>query len=214
MFGLISRVKRGRNIPLFFNFKIMKKLLLILLLVPKLVFGQYNSDYLDVATATIGTGMVLSELPNGEFSYSGAALIGLAVLNNQLHLVNIHPTPNKWLKLGLYTSSIVFDAIADSRRDKGLYMNSHFYEALSVASLVSIPMFTFTSKNDWWKLGLSYTLMRYSLFDYTYNIDRNLPLDYHGNTSKYDKVLNDIPNEVVNFTKGLSLIASITINLN
>ena len=200
----------------------MKKILLLLIIPIQLFAQKNNTDYFNTGLAFTGVGMVLSTLPqNGYLSFDGnftrqeAYLVGgiwlvsFAVLNDKVHIAEFNTSNNKWLRFGLYTSSIVFDAIGDARFDMGYKTNGKFYQAISTASLVAIPVFTrFESKNEAIRFLISAPLIRFSMFDYVYNNERGLPLDYQGTTSYYDNML---PSEkLTGYLKGISMIIGLT----
>ena len=145
-----------------------------------------------------------------QYLIGGTSLLAIAILNDQLKLINIQTDYNKLLRLGLYTSSILFDAIGDARIDKGFKKNGHLYNAMSVASLLAIPAFTDLDRKDWIKFGASAVMLRFALFDYTYNYTNHLPLDYQGHTSYYDNVVKK-GGDFVYWAKGISLITGFVI---
>ena len=119
---------------------------------------------------------------------------------------------NQWLRLGLYTTSVILDATGDAQYDIGNKELGKLLQAGSVASLIAIPCFTKMDKKDWhYMLSMAVTL-RYSMFDYGYNASRGLPLDYKGNTSYYDNFLSKQPEQIVNFSKIVSGVVGVSLN--
>jgi hypothetical protein len=116
--------------------------------------------------------------------------------------------------IGVYTASIVLDAMADGYRDNGDKEMSHLLEAASIGTLVASPFIVRYEKDKWgWYLG-TYVCLRYALFDCTYNATRGLPLGYVGTTSAYDSFLGTMPPEYVNFTKYVSFVVGVSIPLD
>jgi hypothetical protein len=104
--------------------------------------------------------------------------------------------------------------MADGYRDEGNKQLSHAFEAASVGTMLVSPFIIRYEKDKWGWYIASYVSLRYSLFDYTYNMTRGLPLDYMGTTSIYDNTVSTAPPEFVRFTKGVSFIVGFTIPLN
>ena len=93
-----------------------------------------------------------------------------------------------YVVLGVLTTSIIFEAIGDARYDDGLKVQGKLFQAASVASLLSLPFII----KDWdqWGYGvLSYICLRVAVFDPVYNLTRDLPIGYVGNTGLWDKGL-------------------------
>ena len=116
--------------------------------------------------------------------------------------------------IGVYTASIIFDAMADGYRDEGNKQLSHALEAASIGTLVASPFIIKYERDKWgWYIG-TYACLRYTFFDYTYNVTRGLPLSYRGTTSVYDEILGKAPPEYINFTKYVSFVVGVSIPLD
>jgi len=93
--------------------------------------------------------------------------------------------------LSIFTASIVLDAVGDGLYDSGDKMWGHTFQAASTGLLVASPLFLNMDRDNFWWYLISYTSFRIAFFDYTYNLTRGLPLEYRGNTSYWDKVVNE-----------------------
>ena len=133
-------------------------------------------------------------------------------------IYNPQPREDKipeWVKVTtVYASSIILDAMADGYRDEGNKPLSHALEAASIGVLVASPFVIDYDKSKWGWYLTSYVTLRFSLFDYSYNLTRGLPLDYQGTTSKYDEFMCTVPNNFANYAKGVSFIVGFSIPIN
>ena len=94
--------------------------------------------------------------------------------------------------IGIYTASIVLDAVGDGLMDNGDKQWGHLCNAASTGILVASPFVIDFKKEDWiWHLT-SYTLMRMAIFDIVYNLTRGLAWNYHGTTSGWDGLWNEL----------------------
>jgi hypothetical protein len=210
----------------------MKKLILtFLILLPLVLYSQAHlsedefkryethniSNEFNLFTGSAGIFMTMYSLTaNGDISiddkftraeaylYSGALLTTWSVVNNRWKIIELYSSKNRMLRLGLILLSISTDAIGDARFDLGYKKNGKMYQAISLASALSIPMFTNTKKEDWYWFGLSYMALRFNSFDYTYNSTYGLPLDYRGSTTHYDNSLKGVGDKAFHVVKGLS----------
>ena len=111
----------------------------------------------------------------------------------------------------IFGSSILLNAIGDGMNDNGRKDIGHTLNALSTASLLTLPIFTRLTRNNAIYFFVGYSLLRFSMFNYTYNITRGLPLSYTGNTSYPDKFINRFdPNglaflRMITFTVGINI---------
>jgi len=90
--------------------------------------------------------------------------------------------------VGILTTSIVLEAIGDAKYDQGLKLQGKLFQAASMASLLSLP-FIIDDRDQWWYGIISYICLRVAFFDPVYNLTRDLPIGYIGNTSYWDKGL-------------------------
>ena len=120
---------------------------------------------------------------------------------------------NKWARIGLLTSSIMFNAVGDGLYDEGNKLVAKSFRAASIGSLLVIPIASGSiNKKKAFKYGLSYSLMRVGLFDITYNATRGLPLTYMGITSIYDRVVGGAPVPMMTMMRMTSIWISIELN--
>jgi hypothetical protein len=105
------------------------------------------------------------------------------------------------------------NAAGDALNDKGEKVWGHSLRAASIAVLLINPLITEVQREDWLPYVLQYVLIRFAVFDYTYNATRGLPMGYTGNTSHYDKLMQKVPNGFEAWSKSIFLTVGITINL-
>ena len=103
----------------------------------------------------------------------------------------------KWIVLLMLIYAVVSDALADYLRDKGEKGLSHFFEAISVLSLLVVafltPYFVESPLDFFMYVFLMYCVQRLFLFDIVYNIaNTNVPIDYIGTTAWSDRLLRKI----------------------
>ena len=90
--------------------------------------------------------------------------------------------------IGIYTASIVLDAVGDGLMDEGNKEWGHVCNAASTGIMLMAPFVIDIKKENWgWHLG-TYTLMRMAIFDIVYNLTRGLAWNYHGSTSGWDNM--------------------------
>lgn len=119
-----------------------------------------------------------------------------------------------WKRLALFTSSVALNATGDALNDAGHKEWGHVCNAASIGVTLSVPLFTEVESDDWLPMILSYTFIRFAIFDYTYNGVRGLPMGYTGNSSYYDKAMQTVPNGFELWGKSIFLTAGIAINFN
>jgi hypothetical protein len=119
----------------------------------------------------------------------------------------------KWARIGLITSSIVFNAIGDGLYDDGHKLAAKSFRAASIGSLLAIPVVSGPiGRKKAFKYALSYGLMRFAIFDLAYNETRGLPLNYVGTTSIHDRVVGGSPPLMIGMMRATSLWISIELN--
>ena len=107
-------------------------------------------------------------------------IITLIIISNITNARNVPIKPKqKWARIGLITSSIVLNAIGDGLYDDGHKLVAKSFRVASIGSLLAIPVVAGPiGKKKAFKYVLSYGLMRFALFDITYNTTKRLPLNY------------------------------------
>ena len=118
----------------------------------------------------------------------------------------------KWIRLGMFASSIVLNASGDALNNTGHKQGGHLLNTMSIATLLTIPLVTDVDKKKWVAYLGCYSLMRYGIFDCTYNLTAGQPIFFNGSTSSLDKLTGHLPPEAVMFSRALALIFSIQIN--
>lgn len=119
--------------------------------------------------------------------------------------------PEPWRVITLYSTSIILNAVGDGLNDSGHKDWGHACNATSIGLLVTSPFIIDYDKSKWGYYLTSYVGLRYSLFDASYNLSRGLPYDYIGKTATVDKVFGKVPANFRTFTKGISLIVSVSL---
>lgn len=118
--------------------------------------------------------------------------------------------------IGIYTTSIVLNAVGDGLRDDGNKVWGHSLNVASTGLLLASPFIFNIKKNTWgWYLA-SYVCLRVALFDPVYNTTRGLPIDYIGNTSLWDKGLQKFnpPKGIHMFGRSVFFMIAIAIPIN
>jgi hypothetical protein len=119
----------------------------------------------------------------------------------------------RWARIGLITSSIVFNAVGDGLYDDGHKLAAKSFRAASIGSLLAIPVVSGPiDRKKAFKYALSYGLMRFAIFDLAYNGTRGLPLNYIGTTSIHDRVVGGSPPLMIGMMRATSLWISIELN--
>ena len=106
-----------------------------------------------------------------------------------LHLVK-HEKSEKWKVIALYSTSVILNGIGDGLNDSKQKTAGHLFNAASVGTLVLSPAIFDYQKDKWYWYVLSYACLRAALFDITYNLTRNLPVNNTGSTCITDKCYN------------------------
>jgi hypothetical protein len=114
----------------------------------------------------------------------------------------------------LFVGSIILNGIGDGLNNKGNKEIGHLCNAGSIGTLLIIPLIADVDKRKWYYYLASYTLIRVSLFDFSYNIANGQKLNYIGNTSYTDKFWNKQPIQAYNIARGLSFVVGVKISLN
>jgi hypothetical protein len=116
-----------------------------------------------------------------------------------------------WRTIGIYSSSIILNAVGDGLNDSGQKGWGHLCNATSVGLLLVSPKLMNYEKEKWGWYVASYIGLRIGMFDYTYNMTRQLPVNQIGGTSWWDKGLKALnsPNtylgRAVFFTIGFAI---------
>jgi hypothetical protein len=139
-------------------------------------------------------------------------LLSLLIIANVCQSQTIK-SKQKWTRIGLITSSIIFNAVGDGLYDDGHKLAAKSFRAASIGSLLAIPIVSGPiGKKKAFKYALSYGLMRFGLFDITYNATRKLPLNYVGTTSIHDRIINNSPKGIISAMRLTSIWISIELN--
>jgi hypothetical protein len=121
-----------------------------------------------------------------------------------------------WRTIGIYSGSIVFNAMGDGFKDSGRKELGHFCNAVSISFLVISPFLMDYQKDKWWAYPITYGFLRIAYFDWTYNASRGLPYNYIGNSSIWDKYFMQQIKPPDGFAagRGVAFIIGISVPLN
>lgn len=119
---------------------------------------------------------------------------------------------HRWLQVSLFTTSVITGALGDGLNSRTKYEAGHILSAMSYLSLLSIPIVTTVSKRHIITYIVSYTLIRYSLFDAFYNIGAHRNLNYIGGKNYYDESVGRMPLSVLHGSKIASIGIIILLN--
>lgn len=135
-----------------------------------------------------------------------------------LLLISFNLTAQKWIRpvsiIAYHTGTIALGAIGDGLYDQGNKQWSHAFHAAEVGALIGGPLLFKVDRSEALSYILSYGFLRFSFFDSFYNATRGLPVLYNGTTSKYDEIMNQMPNSGKAFYKSWSLIIGVAIPLD
>ena len=111
---------------------------------------------------------------------------------------------------GYHIGTVALGAVGDAQMDMGNKDFGHALHAVEVGALIGGP-FIFKPKGSDQIISyiLSYGFLRFSTFDSFYNLTRDLPLLYNGDTSIYDRTMNQIPEVGRAWYKSCSLVLGI-----
>ena len=124
--------------------------------------------------------------------------------------LNLHAQEG-WKTIAVYTGSIVLNAVGDGLNDNGVKGWGHVSNAASIGVLLASPFILDYDKDKWYYYLITYTALRISFFDYTYNATRGLPINYIGNTSFWDQGLQELNPPNTYLFRGVTLIVGISI---
>jgi hypothetical protein len=108
----------------------------------------------------------------------------------------------------LYISVILLNAVGDGLNDRGTKGIGHAFEPLFIALLIIFP-----SELAWHIKLISYTLLNIALFDYAYNLARDLKISFVGTTSWWDRAIAKVPFGFMLFARLICLIVGICLLL-
>ena len=105
-----------------------------------------------------------------------------------LLLISLNLTAqDKWKLNAVYLGSVVANGIGEGLSDSGNKEWGHAFNAISISFLLLSPFLHDYTKDVWWKPVIKYSFIRIGFFDFTYNATRQLPYNYIGDTSWWDK---------------------------
>lgn len=125
-----------------------------------------------------------------------------------LLLISISASAQKkeaWKVITVYSSSIILNAVGDGLNDSGHKDWGHACNAASIGFLLTSPFIIDYDKSKWGYYLTSYVGLRFAMFDASYNLSRSLPYNYVGVTAPTDKMLQNMPRNLITFSKGISL---------
>jgi len=115
--------------------------------------------------------------------------------------------------IGYHLGTVALGAIGDGLRDEGHKEWGHAFRAAEVGALIGGPfLFRVKRQEAVWYI-LDYGFLRLATFDALYNTTRGLPVLYNGTTSKYDELMNTIPDHGKAWIKAWSLSLGFVIPL-
>lgn len=165
----------------------MRKLLLIILMIPALCRAQDTTKMVFLDTTAV------------HFTYVRLPL------NKEITDIKT----GRWTSYAILTSSVLSNAVGDGLNSRQYYAQGHALNAFAVGGLLTYP---FVNKVSW-KTPVTYILVRYALFDLFYNVGAHRNLNYRGGKNYYNQGLGHVPLAAVDATKILSLALSVYINI-
>jgi len=125
-----------------------------------------------------------------------ALSISVSAQDYNPYIQDLTPIEREWKHkeavktIALYSASILLDAVGDGLNDDGSKVLGHALQATSTGLLVASPFILDVHKYNWGWYAASYISLRIGLFDNAYNITRGLPMGYVGNSSLWDKAVD------------------------
>ena len=118
--------------------------------------------------------------------------------------------------IGIIASSVILEAIGDSKYDAGQKEIGKLYQAASVGILLASPFLLDIDRKKWGWYFASYISFRVALFDPIYNLTRGLPIGHIGTTSFWDAGMEKFnpPLGAQMWGRSMFLIVSISIPIN
>jgi len=120
-----------------------------------------------------------------------------------------------WKSIAIYSSSIILEGIGDALYDNGSKELGKSLQMVSFSFVLMSPFIMNYDKSKWYLYPIEYGFLRVALFDWTYNITRGLPVTYIGDTSVWDKFLQEVsPPDGFAFGRVVAVTVGISIPLN
>lgn len=119
---------------------------------------------------------------------------------------------DKWKLVGLYSTAIILNGIGDGLNNTRTKTMGHVFNAASIGTLLVTPFFIDYDKKKWYWYLLTYTSLRVSLFDITYNLTTKQPIGFVGSTAISDKIYKSLSSSY-GVSKILGLAVGISIPL-
>ncbi len=115
---------------------------------------------------------------------------------------------DRWKVIGLYSTAIVLNGIGDGLNNTHSKTMGHIFNAASIGALLATPFFIDYDKKKWYWYLLTYTSLRVSLFDITYNLTTKQPIGFIGSTAITDRMY-----KISNISYGVSKILGLAVGL-
>ena len=118
--------------------------------------------------------------------------------------------------IGIIAGSIILEAIGDAKYDTGDKYQGKLFQAASVGLLVASPFILNIDRKKWGWYFASYLSFRIAIFDPVYNTSRDLPIEYIGSVSYWDKGMQwfNPPKGAQLWGRSMFLILAISIPIN
>lgn len=111
--------------------------------------------------------------------------------------------------IGLYSTAVILNAIGDGLNNSNSKTMGHFFNAASIGVLLYSPFFINYNKSKWYWYLLTYTALRVTLFDLTYNLTTKQPANFIGSTAITDKIHQIV--DLYSTSKAVGLVIGLTI---
>lgn len=184
-----------------------------------------NSDSINIARSEIPN---LLRIENNQFynimplsSYDSQPLLNLSLQYEENYEYNAYKgilrldkkrKLEKLKVIGLYSTAVILNAIGDGLNNSNSKTMGHFFNAASIGVLLYSPFFINYDKSKWYWYLLSYTALRVTLFDVTYNITTKRPVNFIGSTAITDKIHKIV--DLYSASKAVGLVIGLTIPFN
>jgi len=136
-------------------------------------------------------------------------------VNAQYSIPQKKKIPESVKIITIFVGSIALDAIGDALYDNGNKFGGHAFSAAATGLLIASPFILNVDKRKWPLYFASYIGFRIALFDPIYNTTRGLPVGYIGDTSYWDKGLQEFnpPTGIQMFGRAVIFTFAITMTI-
>lgn len=165
--------------------------------------NDINNLEMDMPLSTMDAKPLLNLSMQNEETYEYDAYLERIRLKNKKRL-------DKVKIISLYSAAIILNGIGDGMNNTHRKTMGHIFNAASIGVLLSTPFIIDYDCKKWYWYLLTYTSLRVTLFDASYNVTTNQPIDFIGSTAITDKLYTKAA-ELYGASKAMGLVVGLTI---